>query len=122
MTSRQILIQELEEKIAAKKRAIKVFENELESLNDLLEKVKDSSSINYDTLLSACDDFPLTGVNFIRLQEQIGSIKANNQIYATVNDLIHYSRAELFSLRQIGPTKVDKIEKWMKKNGLYFIS
>ena len=91
-TSKELVIQEITERLNAKERANKLLQDEIHSLRELLEKIESTSGISCDTLLVTCDD------------------------------LIHFSRKEFLSIPQIGITKANKLDNWMKKHNLVFLS
>ena len=121
-TSKELVIQEITERLNAKERANKLLQDEIHSLRELLEKIESTSGISCDTLLVTCEDFPLNSCDLYRLERKIGSVECDGHKYATVNDLIHFSRKEFLSIPQIGVTKANNLDNWMKKHNLVFLS
>ena len=120
MTSKEIAIREMENKIQQKERELNQLQEELLSMKEKLEEYKKIPDSYYDTTLVSCEDFPLGHQWCYR----IGKILkiSEHPMNVTINELIHSSPKQLLKVSGLGKGKLKLIEDWMEKHNLHFLS
>lgn len=124
MTLREETIRDLTEEINRKKRYVNEIQEEISALERKLDKYNTVPDAYYATPLSQFEDFPFDWIwCHYDLAKVIGSIGDDGELNdPTINDLIHSSPEELLKVRYCGKVRLKKIEDWMAKHNLRFIS
>lgn len=125
MTSRELKLRDLTEELELKKRYLNQIQKEILALEEELETCQDPL---YQAQLCTFRDFLSVTTNSYWCA-QIGAVirpdAAANTPYAyqpTVYDLVHSSPQELLQVKGFGKARLKKVEDWMAKHGLSFIS